>query len=385
LVAVPTETVYGLAADALNADAVEGIYAVKGRPETKPLSVLVTGMEMVERICKDIPPLAYRLAHAFWPGPLTMVLPDGGAVAPAVTANGDTLGVRCPDHPVTLSVICALNRPLAAPSANLSDAPSPRCAREVLDAMDGKIDAVLDGGPCTVGVESTILDLTAAPPRILRMGGLSQEILDTVLNKSAMKVIGITGPTGAGKTTALTALQALGAHVIDADAVYHDLTEHSAPMRAALRSRFGDVFDKQGRLDRKRLGCLVFRNPAALADLNAITHEYVGQEIDRQLRQAQREGRPAAAIDAIALLESGISKRCDAVVGVLAPEQLRIRRIMEREGITEQYARMRVEAQKGEAYYREHCTHILENAEEDTPETFRTRSVAFFQTILKPE
>lgn len=386
LVAVPTETVYGLAADALNAAAVEAIYTAKGRPESKPVSVLVTGMEMVETVCREIPPLAYRLADAFWPGPLTMVLPDGGAVPSAVTAGGDTLGVRCPDHPVTLSLIRALGRPLAAPSANLSGAPSPRSAGEVMEALDGKIAAILDGGSCTVGVESTILDLTVTPPRVLRMGGLSSEILDTVIKKQyRMKVIGITGPTGAGKTTALYALKSLGVLIIDADAVYHDLTDHSAALREALLARFGDVFDVHGALDRKKLGAIVFNDSGALTDLNAITHRLVGVEIDRRLRQAEREGRPAAVIDAIALLESGIGSRCDAVVGVIAPEELRIRRIMAREGITESYARMRVAAQKGEDYFRKHCTHILENTEKDTIETFDLRARALFAEILKPE
>lgn len=175
LAAVPTETVYGLAADSLNAAAVEAIYTAKGRPETKPLSVLLTGMEMVEQVCENIPPLAYRLADRFWPGPLTMILPSRGIVPAVVTAGGKTLGVRCPDHPATLAVIRALGRPLAAPSANLSGAPSPKSADEVFAGLGGRIDAVLDGGPCTVGVESTIVDLTGEQPRILRQGGLPAE------------------------------------------------------------------------------------------------------------------------------------------------------------------------------------------------------------------
>jgi tRNA threonylcarbamoyl adenosine modification protein (Sua5/YciO/YrdC/YwlC family) len=135
---VPTETVYGLAADARNGEAVDALYAAKGRPETKPLSVLVADMEMVERVCSNIPPLAYRLARAFWPGPLTMVLHDGGALPPSVTASGATLGVRCPDHPATLALLRAFGAPLAAPSANPSGRPSPKCADDVYAAMGGK-------------------------------------------------------------------------------------------------------------------------------------------------------------------------------------------------------------------------------------------------------
>lgn len=385
IVAVPTETVYGLAADALNEEAVEAVYAAKGRPDYKPLSVLVTGMDMVETVCIEIPPVAYRLAIAFWPGPLTMVLKSRGSVPDVVTAGGSTLGVRCPDHPVTLSLIGTLGRPLAAPSANPSGAPSPKCALDVADGLDGKIDAVIDGGRCTVGIESTILDLTVNPPEILRMGGLSREILDTVLQRDfgPMKVLGITGPTGAGKTTALNALQSFGAHIIDADAVYHELTQRCREMQLALKARFGDVFDRDGRLDRKKLGAIVFSDQSALLDLNEITHRFVGIEIDRQMEQAEKEGKPAVAIDAIALIESGLDRKCDAVVGVIAPEQVRIRRIMAREGITEEYARMRVAAQKKEAFFRENCTYLLENTEADAPDEFAARALALFRDILK--
>ncbi len=145
------------------------------------------------------------------------------------------------------------------------------------------------------------------------------------------------------------------------------------------------MFDEGGALDRKKLGAVVFRDPAALADLNAIAHKHVGAEIDDRLMRAEREGWPAAAVDAIALLESGLSGRCDAVVGVLAPEPLRVRRIMDREGISEQYARMRVAAQKGEDFFRRHCTHILENTEADTPGTFARRARALFETILRSD
>lgn len=187
LAAVPTETVYGLAADATLDSAVQAVYEAKSRPAAKPLNVLVDGMDMVEAVCRDIPEDAYKLAQAFWPGPLTMILRGKGALPPAVTAGGDTQGVRCPDHPDTLAVIRALGRPLACPSANLSGQPSPKSAGEVLGQLAGKIDAVLDGGPCTVGVESTILDLTVVPYRVLRQGGLSREKLENLLGPGKLE------------------------------------------------------------------------------------------------------------------------------------------------------------------------------------------------------
>ena len=183
LVAVPTETVYGLAADATREKAVQANYDAKGRPETKPLNVLVDGMSMVETVCRDIPGDAYKLAEAFWPGPLTMILWGNGSLPSIVPAGGETQGVRCPDHPDTLAVIRALGRPLACPSANLSGQPSPKSAEDVLARLGGRIDGVLDGGPCTVGVESTILDLTVTPYRILRRGGLSREAIEAVLGR----------------------------------------------------------------------------------------------------------------------------------------------------------------------------------------------------------
>ena len=170
---------------------------------------------------------------------------------------------------------------------------------------------------------------------------------------------------------------------MDADAVYHGLLANSISLREALTARFGEhICGEGGTIDRKRLGNLVFDDPEALADLNTITHRFVGEEIDRQLREAEAGGRPAAAIDAIALIESGLGRRCDTVVGVLAPAELRVRRIMDREGIPEDYARKRVSAQKGEDFFRSHCDYILENDEGDTPETFRLRARALFAGLL---
>jgi len=181
LVAVPTETVYGLAGNGLNEGAVKKIYEVKGRPAIKPLSLLVPDLSVAETVCDMIPERARLLAEAFWPGPLTIVLPRRDTVPDIVTAGGDTIGVRCPDHPITLEFLRLAGVPAAAPSANISDMPSPKSAQDVLEYFDGKIECVIDGGRCALGVESTIVSLVDDPYRILRQGALPEDEIRRVL------------------------------------------------------------------------------------------------------------------------------------------------------------------------------------------------------------
>ena len=197
-----------------------------------------------------------------------------------------------------------------------------------------------------------------------------------------MRIIGITGPTGAGKTTALHALADLGAAVIDCDGAYHDLTENSAPMLDELRRRFGDgIFDSDGALQRKVLGTIVFGDEGSLADLNAITHRYVNDEVDRRLDQARGEGRPAAAVDAIALLDSDLRDKCHCTVAVTAPDEVRVRRIMARDGIGEEYARLRLAAQKPVEYFEHNSDYTLRNDGEDPAEFYR-RARALFESLI---
>lgn len=509
LVALPTETVYGLAVNAENSAAVWVLYEVKQREREKALSVLVTGMEMVENYCQNIPPQAYALAEHYWPGPLTMILEDKGVVSALVNDGSGTLGVRCPDHPLTQAILRQAGVALAAPSANPSDQPSPKTAQEVLDYFDGHIEGIVDGGPCRVGVESTIIDLTVTPPRLLRPGGLPLESLRQVLGEVAVDkavtgllaagerprapgmkyrhyaphapvtvvtgapersarriqgllsdtagvicfdeyaplfpghiihklgpaadksaqarhvfdalrtfdgtdvteifaqcpddgglglavanrlkkaagfhlidadrplIVGLTGGTGAGKTSALAALEDLGGTVLDCDAVYHQMLRTDPALREAITAAFGPVFCPDGSLDRQKLGTLVFSDHAALDRLNAIVYEYLPPEL---LRRAQ--GHTLVGLDAISLMESGLGRLCACTVAVLAPAEDRVRRIMARDGISEDYARLRISAQQPDVFYRERCSHILEN-NCATPAQFRDQARIFFRSMLR--
>ena len=512
LVGIPTETVYGLGANGLDGKAVKRIFEAKGRPQDNPLILHVTGPQWLPRYCADIPPIAYVLARKFWPGPLTMILKRKPIVPDETTAGLDTVGMRCPNHPVTLAIIREAGVPIAAPSANTSGRPSCTTAQDVLEDMNGKIEGVVDGGPCTVGVESTILDLTCEPPRLLRPGGLpledlerlnghidvdkavttplkegeqpkapgmkyrhyapkapvtvftgapdasareiqrrvgptsgvicfdeyahlfqgqevhtlgpsgdklaqAQRVFDALrtfdsssvteiyaqcpdnrglglaignrLKKAAgfhvveadshRIVLGLTGGTGAGKTSALNAIRELGGTVIDCDAVYHEMLENSQEMRNAINAKFPGVFDQDGKLNRQKLGQEVFAQKDRLAQLNEIVFGFMTPELDRRMESA---GDGLFAIDAINLLESGADRLCDRTIAVTAPTELRVRRIMARDGITEQYARLRISAQKPDEYYRGKCDCELNNAA-DTPEAFQAEAKLFFTRLIE--
>ncbi len=512
LIAMPTETVYGLGANALDADAVARIFEVKGRPQDNPLILHLSGQQWLPRYCANIPPLAFALARKFWPGPLTLVLKRRNNVPDIITAGLDTVAVRCPNHPIALALIRELGLPIAAPSANLSGRPSCTTAEEVMADMGGRIHGVLDGGPCTVGVESTILDLTGPQPRLLRPGGVSIEAIETLIGpitvdkavtgplpdgehpkSPGMKyrhyaprapltvfsgapdataremerrmcprtgivcfdeykelfqyqetyslgpyhdtaeqarrlfpalrafdespcteiyaqcpdsrglglavgnrlkraagfrvvecdaqriILGLTGGTGAGKTTVLELIEEMGGSVIDCDKVYHQLLEENEELLFEVRRVFRGAFTIDGKLDRKKLGEEVFAKQDRMALLNRIVYRYMIPYLEEQLGGVV-EG--LCAVDAVNLIESGLGRLCDATIAVTAPIEVRVRRVTARDGIPEKYARLRISAQKSDEYYRSKCDYELNNAA-DTPEQFRREAKIFLRRLIE--
>ncbi len=504
LLGIPTETVYGLGANALNETAVRHIFEAKGRPQDNPLIIHIPAAAWLERYCHDVPDSAYALAEKFWPGPLTMILPRRKIVPLRTTGGLETVGVRCPNHPMTLAIIEAAGVPIAAPSGNTSGRPSPTTAQHMMEDMMGKIEGIVDGGACSVGVESTIIDLTVTPPQLLRPGGLPLEALEEVLGEvtvdKAVKgklaegekpkapgmkyrhyapkapvtvvtgtpdrsakyirrhvkagagvicfdeyitlfedcevhplgaasdqlahaqrvfdalrsyddtavneiyaqcpdesglglavgnrlkkaagfhvvnadeepyILGLTGPTGAGKTSALRAIERLDGYVLDCDAVYHEMLHTDLPLRRAITDAFGNVFDGE-QLNREKLGTKVFGDPAALERLNSIIYEHLPRELERRMDACRA---PIIGIDAINLVESGLDRLCDRTLAILAPAEVRIPRIMLRDNISEEYAQLRVQAQKKDEFYQQHCTDALYNT--------AASSAEFEETVLR--
>lgn len=201
LVAIPTETVYGLAGDASNAEAVRAIFAAKGRPADHPLIVHLPGIEALADWASEVPESARRLAEAFWPGPLTLILPRAEQVSDLITGGQDTVGLRVPGHPVTLALLKRFGHALAAPSANRFGRISPTTADHVEAEFAGhdRVAAVIDGGPCQVGVESTIVDCSGAKPRLLRPGMIGVDALERVLGEPPSLAGDAEGPRASGR------------------------------------------------------------------------------------------------------------------------------------------------------------------------------------------
>ena len=186
--AFPTETVYGLGGDALNPESARKIYAAKGRPSDNPLIIHICRLKDIEKIVTRMPDAAVKAAEAFWPGPLTMILPKAETVPPETTGGLNTVAVRFPSHPVAGKLIDCAGGYIAAPSANISGKPSPTSAKYVLEDMAGRIEMIVDGGEVEIGLESTVLDMTVDPPKILRPGYITREMLDKVLKETDIDI-----------------------------------------------------------------------------------------------------------------------------------------------------------------------------------------------------
>lgn len=236
LVAFPTETVYGLGADASSSEAVARVFEAKGRPAGHPLIVhlpddLDLGVDSpgLSRFARDVGPAARALAEAFWPGPLTLIVGRGPEVAPAATGGRDTVGLRVPDHPLTLALLRRVGRGVAGPSANRFGSVSPTTAAHVIDDLGPAVDHVLDGGPCRIGVESTIVDTTGSEPVLLRPGGIAAVELEAVLGHPLRDDRG--GPSRASGMLASHYAPDVSVTLIAVDQLDHELERGAAPGR----------------------------------------------------------------------------------------------------------------------------------------------------------
>ncbi|MGI6255998.1 MAG: L-threonylcarbamoyladenylate synthase [Acutalibacter sp.] len=490
LVAIPTETVYGLAANALDGEAVKKIYQAKGRPSDNPLIVHISDVSQLPPLVKEVPEAARKLAAAFWPGPLTIILEKSQKIPDQTSGGLETVAVRCPFHPTARAVIDAAGVPLAAPSANLSGKPSPTTFHHVQEDLTGRVDALLDGGDCTVGVESTVLTLVSGTPRILRPGGVTLAQLEHVLghvevdpavlhqmeqgqkaaspgmkykhyspaadvvildaspedylqyvnergdgwalcfdedvpflqvptmpygsryddasqahrlfealhqldeagakkayariprkrgvglavynrliraaafqvvNPRGLQIVGLTGPTGAGKSTVGEFLQAHGCWIIDCDKATRSPQVYDGACLAELSAAFGPEVLRDGALDRGELARRAFASQEARTRLGEITFPRILRRVRELIQTGVDQGCRILVLDAPTLFESGLDSACSRILVVDAPKEERLARVLQRDGITKEAALRRLEAQPSPDFYTSRGDWVVEN------------------------
>ncbi len=481
-VAIPTETVYGLAASAYCEDAIKKVFTAKGRPQDNPLIVHIADTSMLYEIARDIPETALLCAKKFWPGPFTMVLKKTGKTAECVSAGLESVAVRMPSEKTATDIIKISGLPLAAPSANVSGSPSPTTAFHVENDLDGKIDAIVFGKECEVGVESTVVTFCTNPPRLLRPGAVTVEELkeiipDLVVDKAVLAepqkkqkvespgmkykhyapktetflvegedfaefvnektncaaicfknesekilvpkivygdgkdestlahdvfsalreidklgvdevyihapsktgvglavynrliraagfkvinlktVIGLTGPTGAGKSSLCETAEKCGYKVIDCDIIARKAVENGTDGLKAVVKQFGEeILNGDGTLNRKKLAEKAFSSHENTEILNKTIFPFIIKLVEAEMANSDK-----ILLDAPTLFESGIDKMCNKTVAVLADKKVRLARITERDGIDENAAILRMSAGKPDEFYKQNVDFILYN------------------------
>lgn len=494
VVGIPTETVYGLAANALDPTAVKKIFIAKGRPSDNPLIVHIAELSQWAQLVREIPESAQKLAQAYWPGPLTIILEKSDLIPMETSGGLSTVGVRFPSHPAAQAVIRAAGVPLAAPSANLSGKPSPTTFAHLCEDMDGRVAALVDGGDCGVGVESTVLSLVGDRPRLLRPGGVTLAQLESILGevdvdpavlhqlkegavvsspgmkyrhyapKATVKLvegsperyanfvnaalqnhesgyalcfdedlpflttktlsygsrfdsqtqahrlftalheldgmgaalvyahapkksgvglavynrmvraagfciekpqapvlIGLTGQSAAGKSTVAELLREHGCAIIDCDKLTRSGEVYNTECIGELCTVFGDELAPNGVLDRKLLAARAFADEPSKAKLHEIVFPHILAAVEREIARHTRNGAEKIVLDAPTLFEAGLDSRCDRIIAVTAPYEVRLRRAMQRDGITEEQAKLRFAVQKTEEFFLTHADHTIEN------------------------